>query len=1269
MAIQGVRFLHLSRLAVCFLPLIQRTVTLIVLIPATRCLPPPFTAKLPAEARRLFLNDDGAQPSHEYTAAGSYIATLTVTDDEGDTHSDTMTVTVFQGTIDRANSDGLLANPVSSTPLTNPPMASIVYNVQPATDFTPTSVAIEIHDSEDIEDTLVKQFNLTASNDNSYTISWDGTNNAGVDVPVGHYDVRGIVTYTAGALSYSHTSKYHRVVVTRFQGVIDADNTDSRLLFLEDPPSESAGGTSGGSGTSGARGASGTSGARGTRSAPRATTQTTPTVTATGPRARITYNVLAGAGFTHSDVYVKIFSGDTEIKRIDGLTDSGGNVFTSSWDGTNSQGNRVSEGDYIVKGYVNYVNITGSTYEHESSPHTITVGTDFYPVASATVVTAEANLVVGETIQFDASASRDPDDDGLGTPNNGISAFHWDFGEGADPQTADTAQASCTYSSEGEKIATLTVIDNDGDPALNDGQGQPGNLAENPRAVTESVSVTVGQAVAILTRDPDNPDDITTNVAIVDTEYYSQIADADNTNTLVNRTRKAKIWYEISEARYGDFPRREITLEIGNDKNSDNDPILTFYLTPYNLGVRSTEWDGRFVVVPPENAPTHPYGLFYAHIRLKINRDSDAAWEFNYVSDPHDITVDAWPIANAGGDQTVYVGDTVTLDGSGSYDPDGNAIQTYTWDFDADDDDTTPVTVDTNPTSHAYGSAGSYTVELTVTDNEGRISPRISTMIVAVSEIGVSILNAGNSSVAIDTEYSHNNPNATDRSIPATIQYQLTAGSGDAIAELRFTLEIGNDEDPDTEPTTMVTKTVPVNAGQGLARTGSIDWDGKKIAAPLYGSHNAQIKLEVKLKNKVEWEQGVSRSGFHTINVASFPVADAGEDRVVDIDTTTNSVTVSFDGSNSSDPDDGTPQSVDDVITAWSWSFTGTDLTQDAGSDTATTKTVDTPYRSAGVKTATLTVRDNDTPALDDEDTAEITVIDVEIDNPTINEKLTLSNSKALTPPPPTISVQGSFLPTTIPGPHNLDWEITIGGNTFSTTTDSGGQGTISLSGPPPLNPIIFPSSNNDFGPNKVKLTATHNTVTVSREQPVILFFDKGAYENGTTFRDGTLTIYVPNWYVFWSQTKASHGTHRYAVSPPPGYPDVSGYYNPGDAHFYICNLAAESIDEFAKTCLHELEHKRHYDTWWSNPNLNYVDTDGDSIPDSVEMTMHGFDHTKADSNGDSNDDDEDLCWLEELKWSLQANAPGSTSRRAMAYEQDWSHGGEQWKRRYPSTP
>jgi len=59
-----------------------------------------------------------------------------------------------------------------------------------------------------------------------------------------------------------------------------------------------------------------------------------------------------------------------------------------------------------------------------------------------------------------------------------------------------------------------------------------------------------------------------------------------------------------------------------------------------------------------------------------------------------------------------YVGDTVSFDGSGSYDPDGSIVS-YDWEF-GDGTSATGVSV-----SHVFPSNGTYVVELTVTDNEG----------------------------------------------------------------------------------------------------------------------------------------------------------------------------------------------------------------------------------------------------------------------------------------------------------------------------------------------------------------------------------------------------------------------------------------------------------------------------------------------------------------------------------------------------------------------
>ncbi len=95
------------------------------------------------------------------------------------------------------------------------------------------------------------------------------------------------------------------------------------------------------------------------------------------------------------------------------------------------------------------------------------------------------------------------------------------------------------------------------------------------------------------------------------------------------------------------------------------------------------------------------------------------------VSDGYDTDTDTVtitvvnrpPVASAGADQTVRFGDTVTLDGSASTDPDGDAI-TYVWKETSGTGVKLSDTTVQSPTFTAPGSAATLTFELTVSDGE-----------------------------------------------------------------------------------------------------------------------------------------------------------------------------------------------------------------------------------------------------------------------------------------------------------------------------------------------------------------------------------------------------------------------------------------------------------------------------------------------------------------------------------------------------------------------
>jgi hypothetical protein len=78
--------------------------------------------------------------------------------------------------------------------------------------------------------------------------------------------------------------------------------------------------------------------------------------------------------------------------------------------------------------------------------------------------------------------------------------------------------------------------------------------------------------------------------------------------------------------------------------------------------------------------------------------------------------VNAAPVANAGGPYTGFRNQAIAFNGSGSTDPDGDAL-TYAWDF---GDGTTGTGV---APAHAYSTLGTFTVTLRVNDGHATSAP------------------------------------------------------------------------------------------------------------------------------------------------------------------------------------------------------------------------------------------------------------------------------------------------------------------------------------------------------------------------------------------------------------------------------------------------------------------------------------------------------------------------------------------------------------------
>ncbi|MBI4544769.1 MAG: PKD domain-containing protein [Gemmatimonadetes bacterium] len=137
------------------------------------------------------------------------------------------------------------------------------------------------------------------------------------------------------------------------------------------------------------------------------------------------------------------------------------------------------------------------------------------------------------------------------------------------------------------------------------------------------------------------------------------------------------------------------------------------------------------------------------------------------------------PVAKPGGPYSGAEGSSVSFDGSGSFDPDGDALS-FTWDF----GDGTPPGSGAKP-SHAYQDNGSYTVTLTVQDPFGATATATASVTVANLAPTASFANDG--PVGEGAAFTLSLGGATDPSavdLAAGLQFAFDCGDGSGYGAL-----------------------------------------------------------------------------------------------------------------------------------------------------------------------------------------------------------------------------------------------------------------------------------------------------------------------------------------------------------------------------------------------------------------------------------------------------------------------------------------------------
>ena len=172
-------------------------------------------------------------------------------------------------------------------------------------------------------------------------------------------------------------------------------------------------------------------------------------------------------------------------------------------------------------------------------------------------------------------------------------------------------------------------------------------------------------------------------------------------------------------------PAQTFTITVNRPPVAMEQSVTTTRNTPHAVTLDAWDMDGDALTYTVVSGPAHGSlsgiapNLTYTPALGYTGPDSFSftANDGQATSAPATvtITVNAPPVANAGADQTGNIGQVLTFSAAASYDPDGTIANNYIWIW----GDNTAGSFSTVTATHSYANPGTYTVTLTVFDNDG----------------------------------------------------------------------------------------------------------------------------------------------------------------------------------------------------------------------------------------------------------------------------------------------------------------------------------------------------------------------------------------------------------------------------------------------------------------------------------------------------------------------------------------------------------------------